>query len=160
MKRLLVLTLSLLLAHEAAMAAPAAATGPAALALASVVAEHSPLLSGRDRRVMRRMFDGHLNFSYPNNKKISVKADTVVCRTSNVDITRRSCDLTFGTHKRSLTGRRAHEVYATAAEAGIASEGAAGSIIESFSNLVCTIDPNEIKQRAGGGADCMFDTGP
>jgi hypothetical protein len=160
MKRLVVLTLFLLLGHEAALAAPATATGPAALALASVVAEHSPLLGYYDRKVMARLFDGHLNFFYPKNKKISVKADAVVCRTSDVDITRRSCDLTFGTHKRSLTGRRAHEVYATAVEAGIASEGAAGSIIESFSNLVCTIDPNEIKQKAGGGADCMFDTGP
>jgi hypothetical protein len=27
-------------------------------------------------------------------------------------------------------------------------------------NLVCTIDPNEIRQKSGGGADCMFDSGP
>jgi hypothetical protein len=43
--------------------------------------------------------------------------------------------------------------------AGIASEGAAGSVVESVSKLVCTVDPNEIKQKAGGGADCSFMTG-
>ena len=36
----------------------------------------------------------------------------------------------------------------------------AGSLIESVKNLDCTVDPNEIRQKAGGGADCMFDTGP
>jgi hypothetical protein len=58
-----------------------------------------------------------------------------------------------------LKGRRANELNATALEAGVPSEGAAGSIFESFSHLVCTIDPNDIKQKAGGGANCTFDTG-
>jgi len=26
-------------------------------------------------------------------------------------------------------------------------------------NLVCTIDPNAVKQRDGSGADCTFDPG-
>jgi hypothetical protein len=83
----------------------------------------------------------------------------VVCRVSNVDITSRSCELNFGAHKRTLTGRDANEVGATMATAGIASEGAAGSSIESISKLRCTIDPNEIMQKAGGGAQCSFETG-
>ena len=83
----------------------------------------------------------------------------MVCRVSNVDITSRSCELTFGSRKRTLTGREANEVGATAAAAGVPSEGAAGSSIESISKLRCTIDPNEIMQKAGGGANCIFETG-
>jgi hypothetical protein len=40
-----------------------------------------------------------------------------------------------------------------------AAEGAAGSLIESATKLTCTIDPNEIRQKAGGGAQCAFETG-
>ena len=36
---------------------------------------------------------------------------------------------------------------------------AAGSITESIMKLECTIDPMVIKQKAGGGADCTFETG-
>jgi hypothetical protein len=85
-------------------------------------------------------------------------ADSVVCRTSNIDIATRTCDLAFTVGKRALTGREANEVSATALAAGASSEGAAGSMVESLSKLVCTIDPNEIKKKAGGGADCTFET--
>ena len=87
------------------------------------------------------------------NRKISVKADSAVCRVSDVDVTARSCELVFGAAKRSFKGQLANEVFATLAAAGVASEGAAGSIIESVKKLVCTLDPKEIKQKAGGGAD-------
>jgi hypothetical protein len=43
-------------------------------------------------------------------------------------------------------------------EGGISSEGAAGTLHETVSHLVCTISPHEIAQKAGGGADCTFDT--
>jgi hypothetical protein len=43
--------------------------------------------------------------------------------------------------------------------AGIPADGAAGSVFESLSKLTCTLDPAEIKQKAGGGADCSFETG-
>jgi hypothetical protein len=161
--RVMVLAISLALGQTAAAitaAEAASASGPAALALAGVVAEHSSVLGSFDRRAMRRLFDGKSALFFPPNRKISVKAGSVVCRESDVDITARSCDLAFGAGKRVLSGREANEVFATLAAAGVASEGAAGSIIESVKNLVCTVDPNEIKQKAGGGADCMFDTGP
>ena len=157
MKTVAPLAILLLLANQPAWGATAA--GGSALALAALVAEHSPLLNHHEKRVMARMFDGHLNFTFPANTKISVTADSVVCRASNVDITSRSCELTFGTKKRSLKGGRAHELFATVAEAGVPPDGAAGTIFESLSHLVCTIDPNEIKQRAGGGASCQFDPG-
>ena len=83
----------------------------------------------------------------------------IVCRAGNVDITARSCELTFKGAKQTITGRRASEIFATEAMAGIAPDGAAGSLTESLSKLSCTIDPAEIKQKAGGGATCAFETG-
>jgi hypothetical protein len=163
MKRIFILAFSIMLAQgtaTTASAASATAAGAPALALAAVVGDHSPLLSSSDRHLLLRIFGGNLNFVYPANQKISVAADSVVCRTSNVDISARSCKLTFGAHVRNLKGRKANELNATAIQAGVPSDGAAGTIFESFTHLVCTIDPNEIKQRAGGGASCTFDTGP
>jgi len=78
---------------------------------------------------------------------------------SDVDITARSCDLTFNTHKRTITGRGANELYGTLAVAGVMSGAAAGTITESIMKLECTIDPMAIKEKAGGGATCMFETG-
>jgi len=43
--------------------------------------------------------------------------------------------------------------------AGVPADGAAGSVSESLSKLSCTLDPAEIKQKAGGGATCTFETG-
>ncbi len=161
-RRLMVLALSAVLAQavSAASAASLTASGPAALALAGVVAPHSPQLGSHDKHVVARLFGGDADVPYPANKKIIVKTDAVMCRTSNVDITARSCVVTFGSHKRTLNAREPNEIYATEAVAGVPSDGAAGSIYESLSNLVCTLDPGEIKQKAGGGAECSFDAGP
>jgi len=38
----------------------------------------------------------------------------------------------------------------------VPSDGAAGSIFEAVSNLGCTIDPGEVKQKGGGGAHCTW----
>ena len=157
LKRTAILLFPLLLASQNASAATA--NGPGALALAALVAAHSPLLGWHEKHALARLLDGHSNVAFPANKKISIKADSVVCRASNVDITSRSCKLTFGAKSANLTGRKAHELYATIAEVGVPSDGAAGSIFESLSHLVCTIDPHEIAQKAGGGANCTFDPG-
>lgn len=159
MKRLMISAMALAVVQSSASAAPGSATGPTALALAAVIAQHSPAARAFDKRVIARLFRGNTRFGFTPNTKISVDADSVVCRTSNVDITQRSCELTFGSRKRTLTGREANEVGATAAAAGVPSEGAAGSSIESISKLRCTIDPNEIMQKAGGGANCNFEAG-
>jgi hypothetical protein len=158
MKKLILAGVALSVVQTAALAAPGTATGPAALALAAVIAQHSPAVRAFDRRVIARLFRGNTRFGFTPNKKISVDADSLVCRVSNVDITSRSCELKFGSRKRTLTGREANDVGATAAAAGIPSQGAAGSSIQSVSNLRCTIDPNEIMQKAGGGAECSFET--
>ncbi len=152
-----ILLSSLLLASQSASAA--SVSGSRALALASVVAEHSTELKLFHKSIMARLFNGEFEVPFSANKKISVEADAIVCRASNVDITARSCRLTFGAARADLTGRKAHELYATIAEAGVPSDGAAGTMYGSLSHLVCTIKPHEIAQKVGGGADCTFDTG-
>jgi hypothetical protein len=147
------------LGSSVASAAPATASGPTALAVAAVLAQYSPVLNPGERKVIAGLFDGNTRMSYPL-KKLSVDADAVMCRISNVAISERSCEITFQKGKRSLKGRAANEVYATLASAGIAAEGAAGSMIQNVSKLSCTLDLGAIKQNAGGGADCSWQSGP
>src|ERR1700761_869501 len=80
------------------------ATGGSALALAALAAESSPLLSAADKSAMTRMLDGNLG-SLPA-KKITVQADSIVCKASNVDISSHSCDLAFGKKTMTLKGRK------------------------------------------------------
>jgi hypothetical protein len=145
-----------------ALAAPKSVTGSTALALAAVLAPHSPLLGAEEKRAVASLFDGNTRIGVAAKKKLSVIADSVVCRISDVDITARSCNITFNTgkktSKRSLSGRAANEVYATMAMAGVVSEGAAGSLIQTVTKLNCTLDPGVIKQKGGGGAKCSFRT--
>ncbi len=158
MTKFILFVVATIAGQQAAVAAPVTATGPTALALAAVIAQHSPLVRAFDKRVIARLFGGRTNFGFTPNTKISVLADSVVCRTNNVDITSRTCDLTFGTRKRTLTGREANEISATGQTAGASPEGATGSIVENISKLECLIDPNEIMQKAGGGGECKFET--
>jgi hypothetical protein len=87
-----------------------------------------------------RLFDSK-TLILPRIFKIRVAADSIVCKMSDVDITARSCDLTFKTYKRTVTGRDANELYGTLAVAGVMSGAAAGTITESIMKLECTIDP-------------------
>jgi hypothetical protein len=158
MKKVLTIILSLILNQATTVLADTInISGPWALALASVVAQHSPLLSRSERRVMARLFEGNTGFSFPSGKKLLIGAETVSCRVSNIDIATRDCNLEFKAKTRSATGREANEINATATAVGAPSDGAAGSSITSLSKLVCTIDPNQIKQVTGGGADCVFE---
>ena len=150
---LAVVTASFLLG--AAPAAQAASiTGQAALALAGVVALYAPLPAA-NKKAVAALFKGDTNFPY--TAKITVAADKIVCRTSNVDLTARSCELKFKNSGKTLKGREANELYATAAMAGIAPEGAAGSNIAGLSKLNCTLDPKALKEKAGGGAECSYE---
>jgi hypothetical protein len=125
--------------------------GSSALALAALVAEHSPNVKAGN--LLEKFLNGRV---YSSRKKINVAASGITCKANNVDITLHQCDLTFGAKKVTTHGRKAHELYATLAEAGVPPEGAAGSIFEAVSNLDCTIDPAEVKQKRGGGAHCTF----
>ena len=146
------------LGSSVAAAAPATASGPTALAVAAVLAQYSPVLNPGERKVIAGLFDGNTRMSYPL-KKLSVDADAVMCRISNVAISERSCEITFQKGKRTLKGRAANEVYATLASAGVSAEGAAGSMIENISKLNCTLDLGKIRQNDGSGADCSWEAG-
>jgi hypothetical protein len=155
--KLAILALLLPTIAAAADAGPTTVSGPNALALAGVVALYSPLLSGDERETAAALFVGEKDVPY--TRKITITADKIVCRVSNVDLTARSCELTFRGKKQTIGGRRASEVFATEALAGVPSDGAAGSIFESLSNLNCTLDPKAIKQKDGSGANCTFGPG-
>jgi hypothetical protein len=162
MRNIARLVVALLIAAPSAYAASTSTStaGNSALALAALVGAQSPALNAQQKGALAHMLDGNLSFPYPANQKITVKASKVVCRASNVDISAHSCQLTFGGATHNLAGRAAHELYATLIEAGVPSDGAAGSQFEGISLLDCTVDPNEVKQKAGGGADCTFTPGP
>jgi hypothetical protein len=156
--KLAILAASLILTGAAtADAAPATVSGPNALALAGVVALYSPLLSGDERETAAALFVGEKDVRYA--KKITITADKIACRVSNVDISARSCELTFNGKKQAVTGRRASEIFATEALVGVPPDGAAGSVFETLSNLSCTLDPKAIKQKDGSGASCSFEPG-
>jgi hypothetical protein len=135
-------------------ASAASITGQAALALAGVVALYAPMPAA-NKKAVAALFKGDTNFPYA--AKVTVVADKIVCRTSNVDLTARSCELTFKTATRTLKGREANELYATEAMAGIPPDGAAGSSFESLSKLNCTLEPKVLNQKGGGGAECSYE---
>ena len=141
----------------AAAAQAGTASGSTALALAGVIARMSPQLTSAEKKAMSMLFSA--NSDVPYKKPILVTADKIMCRTSNVDITARSCEVSFGKKVKTVNGPSANEIFATAALAGVAADGAAGSNFESISKLKCTIDPNAILQKDGSGADCTFEAG-
>jgi hypothetical protein len=144
-------------AAGASGATPAKVSGSTALALAGVIAPLSPDLTGAERKAVAMLFAA--NAEIPYKKPIVVTVDRIVCRTGNVDITLRNCELTFGKKSRTVNGSTANEIFATEALAGIPPDGAAGSNFESLSKLSCTIDPNAIRRKDGSGADCTFQPG-
>src|SRR5262249_54034303 len=68
--------LALTVVQSTASAAPGTASGPSALALAAVIAQHSPAVRASDKRVIARLFRGNTNFGFTPNTKISVDADS------------------------------------------------------------------------------------
>jgi len=160
LRKLALLLVSLPLAAPLAHAASTstASGGSGGLALAALVGAQSPTVNAQQKTALADMLNGNLGF--PGREKITVKADKVSCRASNVDISAHSCELTFGGATRSITGRAAHELYATLIESGVHGDGAAGSIFENVAMLACTIDVGAVKDKAGGGADCTFTPNP
>jgi hypothetical protein len=157
LKRTLIVAL-FCLASPAAFGASAG--GPSALALAAAVGDRDPELNATQRLALAELFAGQIHFEFPSGQKIIVKADKIVCRVSNVAIADRSCELSFGPHVISLAGRVANELYDVIAVAGVAPDGAAGSIFEALHGLECAVEPGLIRQKSGAGADCAFTAGP
>jgi hypothetical protein len=148
------LTILTLIAGRGAASA-ATISGSPALALAGVVAAQSPILSPAEKKTVAAIFDG--KGAGPYKDKIIVAVDKIVCLAGNVDITARSCEVTFGKQTETFTGRAANELYATEVFAGIPSDGAAGKTYESVSRLKCALDPKAIAQNDGSGADCSYE---
>lgn len=155
MKHTMSLAVALATAFGVSAASAETTGGPAGLALAAVVATASPLLTSAERRAIDELFAENSNISY--KKKIVVTADKIVCRTSNVDITLRSCELSFGGKTKTINGRAANELYATEAMAGVPADAAAGTNYESIAKLSCTLDPQAIRQKDGSGANCTYE---
>lgn len=153
--RLVVLaSLPFLLASTAASAG--AIDGNGALSLAALVAQSSPLVKPADKQTLLKLLNAQ---KYGGGEgRVAVAAHSLVCKVGDVDITLHACDLVFaGDKKVALSGRAAHELYATLAEIGVPSDGAAGTLIEGVSNLSCEIDPAGVKKQDGGGARCTYD---
>lgn len=129
--------------------------GYAALALAVVVGVHAPLLDAAARHRLDRLMAGRAT-----GAAVEVTADSVVCRAGDVDIAAFSCALAFGGKQVDLSGRAAHEVFATLLENGVAGDGAAGTIYAAVHALKCRVTPSVIAEKNGGGAECGFAQGP
>ena len=146
--------LTLLLVPRAAHAETVDGNG--ALALAALVGQNSPLLGDAAKALLGKLLDGETKVSSQPGQIISVTAHTLTCKASNVDITFHSCELVFGTRTATLTGRAAHELYATLIEIGVPPDAGAGSVFEAVAKLDCKIDPSEVTDNAGGGAHCDY----
>ncbi|HEX2448361.1 MAG TPA: hypothetical protein VHK26_09270 [Methyloceanibacter sp.] len=150
----LLLLTAVLLVPRATLAQTA--DGSSALALAALVGIVSPLLATEEKDVLTKLLDGNGDFTFPNGKTISIHAGTVACKAGNISIMEHSCTLAFGKQNVELTGRSAHELYATLIEIGVPPDAGAGSVYQTIANLDCTVDPNEVTQNAGGGAHCDY----
>jgi hypothetical protein len=152
MKRWLLATA---LIFSAGSASAQSVEGYGALALGAIVGGDSPLLSASRKTVLAELLGGE-SASVSDAGKVSVEVDRVLCRAGNVDITAFGCDLTFGARTVHLSGRSAHELFATLGDVGVKSEGAAGTIYRGLFEMRCTIDPHAVSQATGGGADCAY----
>jgi hypothetical protein len=151
------LAVALILAAGSARAQPGEGYG--ALALGAIVGGDSPRLSAGQKAMLAQLFDGNTTSSAKADK-VAVAVDAILCRAGNVDITAFACDLTFGARTIHLAGRRAHELFATLAEMGVAPDGAAGTIYRGIYKVRCTIDPKGVAQKDGGGANCAYALDP
>jgi hypothetical protein len=154
MKTSLLLALSLSLVGPAAIAGTL--NGNGALSLAALVGLESSHLTKAEKNLLLKYLDSEPKAKFPKGKDVLVKADSVSCRISNVDITAHSCELKFGARTVTLGGRKAHELYATLIENGVSSDGAAGSIFEAIGALDCKITPAEVADEGGGGVKCDY----
>jgi hypothetical protein len=140
---------------SAGAASAGSSGGFAALSLAELVGLPSPQLSNAQKNILLHFQAGNTMFP-SSNAPIHVTASSIDCGASNVDITHYRCTLSFGSPTVQLTGKAAEQLYATLVMNGVPSDGAAGTIHEGVSNLSCTVNVAEVKDRAGGGANCTF----
>ncbi|MFD0986048.1 hypothetical protein [Methyloligella solikamskensis] len=129
-----------------------------ALALAAIVGQLSPDLGDADKQALAKLLDGNTSFPSKKAEKIAVTAKAIKCHTSNIDLTAHDCTLTFGGKDTTLKGRAAHELLATLAEEGVEPDPGAGNVWYALANLDCEIDVAQVKDKAGGGVTCTFNS--
>ena len=142
---------------SAGAASANSAGGFSALSLAELVGLQSPLVSSAHHAILLQFRNGNTNFA-SSNAAFTFTAPAIDCGASDVDITHYHCLLTFNGQPNpiQLTGGAAQNLYATLIEAGVPSDGAAGTIHEAVTGLSCTVNVGQVKARAGGGATCTF----
>jgi len=140
---------------SAGAASANSAGGYAALSLAELVGLQSPLVSTAHHVILLQFRNGNTNFA-SSNAPFTFTAPAIDCGASDVDITHYHCMLTFNGSTVQLTGAAAQNLYATLIEAGVPSDGAAGTIHEAVTGLSCTVNVGQVKALAGGGATCHF----
>jgi len=138
---------------------PAAASdsaGHGALALAAILGQYDPSLGTSAKAGLLRLL---ADKSFGRTGSLMVNAAAAACRAGDVDLKAFRCALTFGTSTINLKGRQAAELFATLAEAGIPSDGAAGTIYESAKSISCNLNLTELGGPGtgdGGGAGCTY----
>ena len=101
MKLIAFLTIPLLLANHAAIAG--SADGNGALALAALVAEHSPGINAIDKNVLAKFLNGYANVRYAPNKKIAVAAVSNTDFKDMADPPRSYCRATYRLNRIKVT---------------------------------------------------------
>jgi hypothetical protein len=130
------------------------------LALAALVGAHWPLVTPEQKTLLVQALDGNVHSIPPNYPRLDIKADKVTCIGLAGDLTKHSCDINFPQNNAvTITGREAHELYATIGEAGVPMAPAAGMRYESMQNLSCIVDFETLRESRSG-ISCTFTNGP
>ena len=160
MKFTLLLLASTLIFANHARAEEHESSGAHAVMLAGEVAAISTALDSAQKLRTSRIYDGTWSRDrhFGTRPTLYINAHGIHCRWSNVDITSARCEFNFGDRRRTTTGIKAHRMIAALHVVGVRGDGAAGSVHFRIDHLECRLVPNEISQRAGGGARCNFET--
>ena len=128
-------------------------SGSPGMALAALIAQHSPTVSAANKwRLMQYL--GNHNAGPGAPALITVTAKGLQCLSGNVAENFHNCDLTYGGSHVSINGRAANELYATAVENGVQPDGAAGKMEFVLKDLTCTVKPHDI--GTGGAVACNW----
>ena len=90
------------------------------------------------------------NSDIPYKKPIVVTADKIVCRTGNVDITVRNCEVTFGKKTKTVNGSTANEIM------NLAANGSRALLTRDVGNITMDLNSVEAVQiTARSGTDTI-----
>lgn len=158
MRRAFLLAIPFLFTGATAFAAQS--TGNAALALAALIGAEDPVLSGTQKHVLAHFLNGQTAVAIPPAaRRIKTRADKIRCRMGDVDTGLHDCTLTFGHREITRAGRTGQLLLATMQENGVQSDGAAGTIYYTVTDISCLVDSTGVERHEGIGATCTFTNG-